>query len=127
MVQWFSLAPNNEQRREISLQFGSDEELLRRSVILDLQNVWFAAHLAIFHVALAAAGSRVHGGGVPLAATCALEAGFHSTDYLARASVALLVVLLVVLPFVLRVRLSRHPLVRESQFRCDELELTIWL
>jgi hypothetical protein len=60
-----------------SFQLGADEELLRRDIILNLQNVGLAADLAIFHVALPAPGTRVHGGGVPLAAACALKASVH--------------------------------------------------
>jgi hypothetical protein len=66
------------RRRNSSLQFSPDEELLRRNVIFNLQNVGLAADLTIFNVALAAAGTRVHRGEVPLTATCALKASFHT-------------------------------------------------
>lgn len=46
-------------------------------VILDAQQVGLAAHLAVFHVGLAASGRFVDRRDVPLSAGGALETGFH--------------------------------------------------
>src|ERR1700730_13911363 len=46
-------------------------------VVLNMQEVRLAAHLAIFHVRLGASGRLVHRRLVPLAAAGTLESGLH--------------------------------------------------
>lgn len=72
-------APAGRTRRPSTdlLQFGLDEEFLRRSVVLDAQDIRLAADLAIFHVALPAPSRLVDRSGVPFSAGSALESGFH--------------------------------------------------
>jgi len=60
-----------------SFQFGGDEELLRRGVVLDAQDIWLAANLAVFDIVLAASGGLVNGSSVPFSAGSALETGLH--------------------------------------------------
>ena len=60
-----------------SFQFGGDEELLRRGIVLDAQDVGLAANLAVFDVVLVASGGFVNGSGVPFPAGSALETGLH--------------------------------------------------
>ncbi len=59
-----------------ALEFCGDGVGVGGAVPLDLEDVWFAADLAVFDVGLAKAGGFVDGGVVPLAAACALEGGF---------------------------------------------------
>lgn len=61
-------------------QFGADQELLRRRIVLDAQNVRLAADLAVFDVALPLPGRLVDGSGVPFSAGGALETGFHGVE-----------------------------------------------
>jgi len=63
-----------------SLQFSSDEEFLRRRVVLDTKYIGLAADLAIFDLALAASRRLIHGRDIPLSAGRALEAGFHTSS-----------------------------------------------
>jgi len=60
-----------------SFQFGGDEELLRRGVVLDAQDIRLAANLAVFDVVLAASGGLINGSSVPFSAGSALETGLH--------------------------------------------------
>jgi hypothetical protein len=60
------------------LELGGDEERLRIRIVGNVQYVGFAANLAVFDVALIPSGRLVHGGLVPLSATGALEASFHT-------------------------------------------------
>ena len=62
------------------LQFGCDKEFLGRRVVVDPQDVWLAADLAVFYIALPAPGGLVDGGRVPFSAGGALEAGFHGIE-----------------------------------------------
>jgi hypothetical protein len=45
-----------------------------------MQDIWFAADLAIFNVALTAPGGFVDRGRIPLSARGALEAGLHAGE-----------------------------------------------
>ena len=64
-------------------EFGADQELLRRGVVLDPQDIGLAADLAVFDIGLAASSGLVHCRDVPLSAGGALEARFHcKTAYL---------------------------------------------
>src|SRR5689334_16443128 len=54
-------------------QLGADRILACRHVPAHLQDVWFAAYLAILNILLSHAGGRVYAGFVPLATSCALK------------------------------------------------------
>lgn len=67
-----------EQFRGIRLfEFRGNKEFAGRSVVLDAQNIGFAANLAIFDVRLPAPRRLVDRGNIPLPAGGALETGFH--------------------------------------------------
>ena len=56
------------------LELGGNPELIFFRIVFEKEQVWLAADLAVFHVALTTPGGFVDGGDVPLAAACALEA-----------------------------------------------------
>jgi hypothetical protein len=62
---------------ETLFQLRCDEEFPSSDVILDVQNVRLATDLAIFHVALAAAGRFIHRRHIPFATRGALKSRFH--------------------------------------------------
>ena len=59
------------------LQLGQDKYLLQCGVVLDPHQIGFAADLAILHVALPVPSGLIDRRAIPLAATRALETGFH--------------------------------------------------
>ena len=61
----------------LSLQFRTDDVLLRGVIPADSQDIRLAANLAVFHVALARAGGKIHLGLIPFTATSTLETGKH--------------------------------------------------
>ena len=58
-------------------QLCADHVLACRHVPAHLQDVWFAAYLAILNILLSHAGGRVYAGFVPLATSCALKSRCH--------------------------------------------------
>jgi len=59
-----------------AFEFGGDGVVAGGAVPVDVEDVGLAADLAVFDVGLVGAGGFIDGGVVPLAAACALEAGF---------------------------------------------------
>lgn len=68
----------------LSLQFRADYVLLRGVIPADSQDIRLAANLAIFHVALARTGGRIHLGLIPFTATSALETGKHDLQFIVK-------------------------------------------
>jgi len=62
-------------------QLRANHKILLGSVVLNTENIWLAANLAIFHVRLRAPGGLVDRRHVPLTTTGALKACFHSGFY----------------------------------------------
>jgi hypothetical protein len=58
-------------------QFRADRILACRHVPAYLQDIRFAAYLAVFDILLPHASGRIHTGFIPLATSCALKAGCH--------------------------------------------------
>jgi hypothetical protein len=65
-------------------QFGCDEELLPRRVVLHAQHVRLAANLAVFDVALPPSRGLIDGGRIPFSAGRTLETGFHDAESIAQ-------------------------------------------
>src|ERR1700733_287626 len=61
----------------LSPQLGVNKIFFRRSVVADVENMCRAADLAVFDIRLPAPCGFIHGGSIPLAAACALEACIH--------------------------------------------------
>src|SRR5450432_4831489 len=57
-----------------AFKLGAEGVLLSCPVPLDLKDVWLAAHLAIFDVALPVSRRLIHHRLIPLSTACALEA-----------------------------------------------------
>src|SRR5208282_144094 len=64
--------------RFVLLQCRRDEKLPRRRIIFHVQNIRFAADLAVFNVILPPAPRLIHGGNIPFAAAGTLKPCFHA-------------------------------------------------
>src|SRR5579862_540821 len=71
------LGHSDSVTRALSLRFCGDKEFLRRHIVLYAQYIRLTADLAIFDIALSAAGGFIHRSCIPLSAGGALETGFH--------------------------------------------------
>ena len=67
-------------------QLRADDVLTRTAGPRDFQHVGFAANLAVFNVALLAAGGRINRRFIPLAAAGTLESGLHESIILRRST-----------------------------------------
>ena len=59
--------------RRALLQVGADHEVIQIGVPFDLQDVWFAANLTIFYVALLPSRAGIDGCGIPFTTACTLK------------------------------------------------------
>jgi len=67
-----------------SLQRRRHKEFLRQRIVFHTKHIGLAADLAVFDIALPAAGGFVHAGDVPLSTARALETGLHEALLLRR-------------------------------------------
>jgi hypothetical protein len=71
--------PQLRALRNTLFQFRSNHKFLPRQIILNMEHIGFATHLAIFYIGLPTPRRFIDCSLIALAATRTLKAGFHRT------------------------------------------------